>query len=61
MTKKHKIWLCILVVIFIMDIIMHFTAYSNSVFGSHLNYIATVLMGFTLGLEVAEIPRFKGV
>lgn len=61
MSKSKKIWLFVLIVLFIFDIITHFTIYSGgNTFGSHLNYIASVLMSFTIGLEVADIPCLKG-
>jgi len=61
MSKREKIWLFVLIVLFIFDIISHFTLYSGgNTFGSHLNYIASVLMSFTIGLYVADTPRMKG-
>ena len=61
MSKREKVWLFVLIVLFIFDIIAHFTVYSSgNTFGAHLNYIASVLMGFTIGLYVADTPRMKG-
>ena len=60
MNKKQKIWLIILITIMILDLILHFTLYKDGIVGTHLNYIASVLMAFTLGLEVADTPRFRG-
>ena len=60
MTKRQKIWIWVMIVILILDVVMHFTVYTTSSFGSHTNYIASILMAFTLGLEVADTPRFRG-
>ena len=60
MSKKHKIWLSILIAIMILDLVLHFTIYMDGLIGTHLNYIASVLMAFTLGLEIADIPRLRG-
>jgi len=58
MSKKAKAWLFTMIFLMIMDIIMHFTTCSTD-FSYHLNFIASVLLAFTLGLYVADTPRFR--
>jgi len=60
MNKKQKIWLGVLIIIMLMDIILHFTTYTESSFGSHINYIASILMAFTIGIEITATPWFRG-
>lgn len=60
MKKRDKIWLFIMIFIMFMDIIMHFTTCDTS-FSYHLNYIASVMVAFTLGLWIADTPRMKGL
>ena len=60
MKKKDKIWMFVMIFLLILDIVMHFASFGGvTAFASHLNYIASVLMSFTVGLWVAETPRFK--
>ena len=60
MRKRDKIWIFTMIFILIYDVILHFTAYSSwNEFGIHINYVASVLMAFTVGVYVADTPRFK--
>ena len=59
MRKRDKIWMFVMIFLLIMDIIMHFVSFNSLGFGAHLNYIASVLMAFTIGLWAADTPRFK--
>ena len=59
MNKRDKIMMYVMIFLSIMNIIMHFVAYDNLGIGAHLNYIATVLVAFTLGVYVAKTPRFR--
>ena len=58
MSKKEKAWMFALIFLMIMDIIMHFSS-CNTDFSYHLNYIASVMLAFTIGLSVADTPRFR--
>ena len=60
MNKKGKAWLIVLLIFLLIDIISHFVIHTDgNMFGIHLNYIASILMAFTVGLCVAETPKFK--
>jgi len=56
MNKRRKIWLIVLVLLLLLDIILHFTVHVDGghLFGMHLNYIASVLMAFTVGAEIND-------
>ena len=61
MSKRQKIWLWVIIVLVILNIILHFTNCAEfSLFGVHINYSASILSTFTLGLMVADTPRFRG-
>lgn len=61
MSKKQKIWIFVLIWFLLMDIIAHFALGDGaSAFSIHINYIASVFMAFTVGLAVADTPRFRG-
>lgn len=56
-----KVWLFVLMFFLIFDIVAHFTMASDaSAFSVHLNYVASILMAFTVGLSVADTPAFEG-
>ena len=56
MSKKSKIWLIFLVLFLLIDIISHFSIHADgNMFGIHLNYIASILMAFTVGVEVNDL------
>ena len=59
MKKRDKIWMFVMIFLLIMDIVMHFISYNDVGVSAHLNYIASVLMAFTIGLWTADTPRFK--
>lgn len=59
MSKKEKIWTIFLIIVFLFDVIMHFIAYGAVGFPLHLNYIASVLMAFTIGLQLQNFPWLK--
>ena len=59
MSKKEKIWTIFLSMVFVVDVIMHFIAYGSVGFALHLNYISSVLMAFTIGLWLQNIPGLK--
>ena len=56
-----KWWLFVLMFFLIFDIVAHFTLPSDaSAFSVHLNYVASILMAFTVGLSVVDTPTFRG-
>ena len=60
MSKRTKIWLWAMTFLMLLDIVMHFIA-CDTPFASHINYIASVLLAFTLGLCIADTPKWKGI
>ena len=60
MSKREKVWTFVMAFLMLINIIMHF-ATCDSNFSYHINNIASVLVAFTLGLWVAEMPRWKGL
>ena len=59
MSKKEKIWTIFIIMVFLFDVIMHFAAYKTVGFQVHLNYIASVLMAFTIGLQLQSFFELK--
>ena len=58
--QKKIIWIFILTFFFLLDIITHFTSYSNMTsFAGHLNYFASVFMAFTIGVWYTDIAYDK--
>ena len=56
-----KVWLFVLIFFLIFDIVAHFTLTSDaSAFSVNLNYVASILMAFTVGLSVVDTPTFRG-
>ena len=60
MSKRDKVWTFTLTFLMVLDIILHF-ATCDSDFSYHINYIASVMVAFTLGLWITETPRWKGL
>ena len=60
MKKRDKIWLCVMIILMVLNIILHCTNCKDfSLFGIHINYIASVLSAFTLGLMVGDMSISK--
>ena len=61
MSKVQKTWIFVLIWFLLLDIIAHFTLGEDaSAFSVHINYVASIFMAFTVGLSVADTPRFRG-
>ena len=53
--KRMNAWMVILILLLLIDIVMHFIAYQSVGFGAHLNYLASILMAFTIGVWGSDL------